>query len=225
VASICHPEFIMPTEISQKNTIGAILAGGQAQRLGYALKANIKIDGTSLLQRTTDAINGECYRLILSTGKHPAKIFSDAIYMALVTDDGLGPGIALANIVKYIQSNSKINSPGTTAEFLMLVAVDTPFFPKNFIQRAKNMFTDEVDAVIAAYDGQTYPTNGLWRLKALQNLPEMLRNGTAPRSLFGLLDKRKWLALDYDKISAKNPFSNINTPADLIVSIERAKTE
>ncbi|HVW69667.1 MAG TPA: hypothetical protein VHB68_11870, partial [Steroidobacteraceae bacterium] len=81
------------------------------------------------------------------------------------------------------------------------------------------------DAVLAAYAGQPYPTNGLWRFAAIASLPARLRDGTAPHSLrrfAGTLDTR---ALDYAQWAAEDPFANANTPAELAFLAARAERE
>ena len=205
----------MPLNNNQSQTVGAILAGGTAQRLGRALKSGIKVNGTDLLTRVSQIITKDCAHLLLSIGTHDPDLFPQYNSSALVTDNGQGPAAALSQIVDFIIKNHP------EAEYLLLAAVDTPFLPTDFAQRAHSLLSPQTDAVIGAYKGQSYPTNALWRLSSLKDLPERFADGTATRSLFGLLDQKKWCVLDYENIQTDNPFANINTPGDLIACNRR----
>src|SRR5690606_4013829 len=100
------------------------------------------------------------------------------------------------------------------AGLLLSLAVDTPLFPGDFLARALPLL-EGAPAVIARYEGQDYPTNGLWRLPALAGLPQALRSGTAPRSLRRLAEGLGARGLDYAPLSPFDPFRNANTPDDL----------
>jgi molybdopterin-guanine dinucleotide biosynthesis protein A len=96
----------------------------------------------------------------------------------------------------------------------MSLAVDTPFFPHDFVARALPLAAG-VDAVIGCFGAQDYPTNALWRLAALRDLPRALRDGTAPHSLKRLAASLKSVRLDYAAVTGDDPFLNANTPQDL----------
>ncbi len=199
---------------------GIILAGGTAERLGLVIKANLKIGGKTLLVRSQNSIKASCGHLILSSGTHDPSLFDDAQALICIGDDGQGPARALIKSASYVQEHL----PGV--EFLVLVAVDAPFLPSDFVDQASKLLRKDVDAVVAAFDGQTYPTNSLWRLDTLAKFSAMTQQEiatNAPRSLFGMLKRIKWVTLDYAPLSAKNPFVNVNTPADLVACNQRAR--
>ncbi|VAW21707.1 hypothetical protein MNBD_ALPHA12-85 [hydrothermal vent metagenome] len=203
-------------------TAGIILAGGTAERLGLVVKANLKIGGRTLLERSRTSIKANCAHLILSSGTHSPALFDDAGGLICVGDDGQGPARALLKGASYIQEHLP------DVGFLVSVAVDAPFLPSDFIGRAMKLLTGDVDAVVAAFDTQTYPTNSLWRLPTLARFseatdPEIAQN--APRSLFGILKRVRWVELDYTPLTSKNPFVNVNTPADLVACNQRARTD
>ncbi|HHG90606.1 MAG TPA: hypothetical protein ENJ90_09035 [Devosia sp.] len=195
-------------------TLGVILAGGKAQRLGLALKSGIQVAGQSLLERVVDAIRDDCRHILLSVGRHHKSRFHGAEDLIMLSDPGNGPASALKEMAAFAFSEM----PRT--KFLLTVAVDTPFFPVDFAVRAHAMMTPELDAIIAGFGDQVYPTNGLWRLSSFARKGK--DNPSAP-ALYSLLDKRKWAPLDYSAIRPTNPFVNINTPADLIACNKEAK--
>jgi molybdopterin-guanine dinucleotide biosynthesis protein A len=100
-------------------------------------------------------------------------------------------------------------------DLLLTVAVDTPFFPADFPQRAIAMLEGGRDVIVAAFDGQDYPTNAVWRFGALTSLPARIIDGTAPHGLRRLIAAHNSAMLDYGGLTAENPFANANTPEDL----------
>jgi molybdopterin-guanine dinucleotide biosynthesis protein A len=99
-------------------------------------------------------------------------------------------------------------------DLLFSLAVDTPLFPRDFLERALPLL-DEAPAVLAAYGEQDYPTNAVWRLAAISALPDGVRSGTAPHSLKRLAQGMGAARLDYAPLLESDPFRNANTPEDL----------
>jgi len=196
-----------------------ILAGGSAERLGLVVKANLRIGGTTLLHRSKNSIKADCAHLILSTGTHKPSLFEDAGDLICVGDDGEGPARALIKGASYVKEHLP------DVQFLVSVAVDAPFLPSDFVSRASRMLSKDADMVVAAFGGQTYPTNALWRLSVFSQMAQMGNEKDAPRSLFGLLKQGNRAKLDYAPLSTHNPFANVNTPADLVMCNRRAAME
>lgn len=203
-----------PEQKKTRLTVGAILAGGRGERLGCAVKAGITVGGTSLLRRVRKIVEPQCAHLVLSIGVHDDDRFEGAETLPMVSDSGNGPAVGLTKTANFVLSHYP------QAQYLLSVAVDTPFFPQDFLARALELLGPQGEAVVSGYDGQVYPTNALWRLSSFA--PE--QSGKAqkpPRALFGLLDERRWNLLDYAGLTPNNPFTNINTPADLIACNRR----
>ncbi len=198
---------------------GIILAGGTAERLGLVVKANLKIGGKTLLHRCKTSLGADCSHLILSSGTHKPSLFENAGDLICVGDDAEGPARALIKGASYVQEHLP------EVQFVVSVAVDAPFLPPDFVRRAMSLLTQDADVVVAAFDGQTYPTNALWRLSALAKMRQMASGEQMPRSLFGLLERQTRVMLDYTDLSTRNPFANVNTPADLVTCNRRAETE
>jgi molybdopterin-guanine dinucleotide biosynthesis protein A len=180
-----------------------ILAGGKAERLGGINKALLEIGGQTLVERARDAAAG-CDPLLLAIGASDFAV-PGTIAIPDLAADYAGP---LAGVAAAVDALAE--SP---AEWLLSLAVDTPFFPHDFVARALPLATG--DAVIGCFGAQDYPTNALWRLAALRDLPRALRDGTAPRSLKRLAQSLKSTRLDYAAVTDDDPFLNANTPQDL----------
>jgi molybdopterin-guanine dinucleotide biosynthesis protein A len=173
-----------------------VLAGGRAERLGGINKALIEVGGRSLLDYARDAVAG-------GTGVFVARGFGPS--RARQTESA-GPRAGVAAAIDAL-------APGA-ATHLFTIAVDSPFVPRDFLSRATQLIADR-GAVVAAYGGQVYPTTALWQLGAVRNLPQRLRDGTAPHSLKRLIGGVDSVRLDYGGELAQDPFVNANTPDDL----------
>jgi len=188
-----------------------VLAGGQGARLGGVNKALLAFGSGRLADRALAAVAG-CAPVLLAVGAADYELAGPRHVRDLTTDYA-GPVAGLAAAVAALAAEPP--------ELLLSLAVDTPFFPHDFVARALPRLAG-APAVLAAYDGQLYPTNGLWRFGALADLPERLRAGTAPRSLKRLGATLGAAALDYAQWTAPDPFLNANTPEDLAALRARA---
>jgi molybdopterin-guanine dinucleotide biosynthesis protein A len=179
-----------------------ILAGGRGSRLEGVVKARLTVGGVPLLERVAAALTVLDGPVLVAQGPHALGGIADPPGWS-------GPlaGIAAA--------------AGVDAEFLMSVAVDTPFFPPDFVNRALTVI-GSADVVVARYGGDAYFTNALWRVSALTTLlkgsPETLSAG----GIKGFLRSLDVVWLDWPEAADGNPFANVNTPDDLATLERRA---
>ena len=200
-----------------------ILAGGEGSRLGGVVKATIEIGGVSLLDRVAAALRGTAAPILVARGRiDPARLglASDLLAIPDLESDYRGPIAGLAAAVDWL------DEMGLRPDFLLSAAVDTPFFPPGFAGGALAIASASgTSVVLATYGGQDYPTNALWRRTAIEDLPKRLRVGTAPRSLKGLAASIAAERLPWPVADGGDPFSNVNTPQDLVALTLRAQTE
>src|SRR5207237_8432181 len=64
---------------SQPNTLGLILAGGLARRMGGGDKARIKIGGVTILDRVLARMKPQCSALIINANGDPARFADTAL--------------------------------------------------------------------------------------------------------------------------------------------------
>src|SRR6202042_3095462 len=111
-------------------SLGLVLAGGLARRMGGGDKARIKVGGSTILQRVLACLGPQCSRIIINANGDPAR-FADT-GLPVVADsvpDFAGP---LAGILAGLDW-AAANAPGI--QWLASVPGDCPFLPKNLVAR------------------------------------------------------------------------------------------
>ncbi len=206
-----------------KNTAVVILAGGGGKRLGGVIKANLKIDGINLFDRVAKNVGDIEGPHILSIGDMEKQKFSVPQKWVLLNDlnnnpnDNIkGPLAGIAAGVDYVLRHAK------NTDYLLTVAVDSPFFPDFFLTKALETIKNNKDVVVASYGGQIYPTNALWRLQAIDELPRDLKN-LAKYGIKGLLRKIRVEEMAMDEYFKENPCQNLNNVADIADINDRAR--
>jgi molybdopterin-guanine dinucleotide biosynthesis protein A len=194
-----------------------ILAGGRGERLGGTVKANIEIGGVRLLERVSRALGGLPRPVLVAHGAIGAERLNPLegqVPVADLTATYGGPLAGLAGAVAWLQREAP-------PDILVSVAVDTPFLPADVVPRLIETLGTG-NAAVATYDGQAYPTNAIWRLASLVDLPARIVSGTAPRSLKRLAASLDAVPCAWPHDDRGDPFANVNTPEDLAALEQRA---
>nr|WP_314260251.1 NTP transferase domain-containing protein [uncultured Devosia sp.] len=209
-----------------------IIAGGTGQRLGGVRKGDIRIGGLRLIERVAAAM-GPVETLLVAVGPTPNETripppnlplkrgrdatgaFGEIAIPDLDAPVG-GPLAGLAAAVDYLARG------GVTDGLLLSSSVDTPFLPDDYASVLAQALEDAA-AGYAAWGDQFYPPNALWRLSALQALPDKVRANAAPASLKALLRMLGAVEVDWQARATENPFANLNTVGDLVSLGRRAK--
>ena len=188
-----------------------IIAGGRGERLGGVRKADLRIGGRRLVDGVTEALGSVAAPLLISTGPRQDwhGLLDDAV---AVSDLDAATGGPLAGLAAAIAA---LRERGIVTGLLVSVAVDTPFLPRDFVTRMRDALGDG-PAAYAAWDDQFYPPNAIWRIEAVADLPEQVRDGSVARSLKALQQGLGARPVDWTGHGAGNPFANVNTVADLI---------
>ena len=191
-----------------------ILAGGRGERLGGVVKAQLRVGGVRLIDRVAARV-AACRPIILSSGPHdPAGMGlpPGVVAVADLPGEYAGPLAGLAAALTGLPDG---------IELLVCAAVDAPFLPVDYVERLMAGL-GEASAAVARYDSQPYPTNSIWRVERLRDLPARLLAGTAPRSLKSLAAQIGGVTIDWPSSPDGDPFANINTPEDLALAEARA---
>jgi molybdenum cofactor guanylyltransferase len=189
-------------------TLGLVLAGGLARRMGGGDKARIGIGGATILQRVLARLVPQCSRVIINANGDPARFADTGLpVIADSVPDFAGP---LAGILAGLDW-AAANAP--TIEWLVSVPGDCPFLPKDLIDRLHEARIAAGAPLVCARSGEwRHPVVGLWPVALRDDLRRALvgeglhkielwtaRHGTAVA---------EWPAVPVD------PFFNVNTPED-----------
>ena len=189
-------------------TLGLVLAGGLARRMGGGDKARITIGGVSILQRVLSCLGPQCSRVIINANGDPAR-FTDTGLPAVADSvpDFAGP---LAGILAGLDW-AAANAPAI--QWLLSVPGDCPFLPKNLVARLHAARADADTPLACARSGEwRHPVVGLWPVK----LREDLRRALVDENLhkIELWTARHGIAIAEWPQVPVDPFFNVNTPDD-----------
>jgi molybdopterin-guanine dinucleotide biosynthesis protein A len=189
-------------------TLGLVLAGGLARRMGGGDKARIKIGGSTILQRVLACLTPQCGRVIINANGDPAR-FADT-GLPVVADSVPGFAGPLAGILAGLDWVAA-NAPAI--EWLVSVPGDCPFLPKNLVTRLHEARASSNTPLACARSGEwRHPVVGLWPVK----LREDLRHALVSEGLhkIELWTARHGVAIAEWPTALFDPFFNVNTPED-----------
>ncbi len=190
-------------------TIGVLLAGGLARRMGGGDKPLRAIAGRTILDRVIERFGPQCDGLILNANGDPARFASTGL--PVVADDVPGFAGPLAGILAALDWAAE-HAPGTA--WVASVAADTPFLPRDYVSRL-HVAREAAGTPLACAEseGQAHPVNGLWSV----SLREDLRHALVVEDMRKIdrwtarhgVSHASWAAAPMD------PFFNANRPEDI----------
>ncbi len=193
---------------NQEPTIGILLAGGRATRMGGGDKALQPLGGIPLLARVIAILRPQCDALVISANGKAARFAEFRLpIVADEIEDYAGP---LAGILAGLDFLAARQPP---AAFAVSVSSDTPFLPADLVARLHAARAAAGAHIACARSGGAiHPVIALWPLgirPALRAaLAENLRKVDRFLSRYAVA-YADWPAAPVD------PFFNINTPDDL----------
>ena len=190
------------------STLGLVLAGGLARRMGGGDKARIKIAGATILQRVLSCLGPQCSRVIINANGDPTR-FADTGLEVVADDvpDFAGP---LAGILAGLDWAAR-HAPDS--KWLASVPGDCPFLPKNLVARLHEARTKAGTPLACARSGEwRHPVVGLWPVA----LRDDLRTALVDEHLhkIELWTTRHGIAIADWPAEPIDPFFNVNTPQD-----------
>jgi molybdopterin-guanine dinucleotide biosynthesis protein A len=189
-------------------TLGLVLAGGLARRMGGGDKVRIKIGGVSILQRVLACLGPQCSRIIINANGDAAR-FADT-GLPVVADSVPGFAGPLAGILAGLDW-AAVNAPAI--EWLVSVPGDCPFLPKDLVACLhERRATSDVPLACARSGEWRHPVVGLWPV----SLREDLRRALVGEGLhkIELWTVRHGIAIAEWPTVPFDPFFNVNTPED-----------
>ncbi|MBA3447725.1 MAG: molybdenum cofactor guanylyltransferase MobA [Pseudaminobacter sp.] len=190
-------------------TIGVILAGGLARRMGGGDKPMRQIGGRTILDHVIERLAPQCDALILNANGDPARFAPFGLPVVPDTiEDFPGP---LAGVLAALDWTAE-NRPD--AAWVVSAAGDCPFLPRDLVQRFhRARIAEGAELGVALSGEQTHPVIGLWSV-ALRN---ELRHALVEEDM-RKIDRwtaRYRLATVSWPVEPVDPFFNANTVEDL----------
>jgi molybdopterin-guanine dinucleotide biosynthesis protein A len=198
------------TQIPAPPTLGLVLAGGLARRMGGGDKARIKIGGSTILDRVLATLSSQCVDIIINANGDPAR-FEDT-GCVVVPDNVAGYPGPLAGILAGLDW---LAAQDNGVEWLLSVPGDCPFLPDDLVKRlhlARRQKGTGVPLACARSGAWRHPVVGLWPLA----LREDLRKALVEENLrkIEVWTARHGLAIADWPAEPIDPFFNVNTPED-----------
>ena len=203
----------------QPRTVGLVLAGGLARRMGGGDKALIRIGGAAILDRVLAVLRGRCDPIILNANGDPARFARYGLpVIADSVPDFAGP---LAGILAGLDW-AAAHAPGT--EWVVSVPGDCPFLPADLVDRLHAARTEAGTPLACARSGDwRHPVVGLWRV----DLRDDLRHALTVEDLrkIEIWTARHGIAIASWPDQPVDPFFNVNTPEDAVEAERLAKMD
>jgi molybdenum cofactor guanylyltransferase len=189
-------------------TLGLVLAGGLARRMGGGDKARLRIGSETILQRVLTRIGPQCQRVIINANGEPAR-FADT-GLPVVADnvpDFPGP---LAGILAGLDW-AAAHPP--TSEWLLSVPGDCPFLPNNLVAQLHEARAAAGLPLACARSGEwRHPVVALWPLALREDLRRALVEDHLRK--IEIWTARHGIAIADWPTEPFDPFFNVNTPDD-----------
>ena len=184
---------------------GVILAGGSNKRFGGITKANVVIDGETIISRIISTISDLFVEIIIVTNK--PEEFQEFIQYKIVEDQYLKTG-PLGGIHAALKASSE--------DAIFVFAGDMPFLNKEIISDQISEFNKrEHDVLIPEIDQFIEPLHAIYRKSTLNHLERFLSEGKS-RAVRDFLSEVNVGYLQMTKNEkTKIAFANINSPSDL----------
>jgi molybdopterin-guanine dinucleotide biosynthesis protein A len=190
-------------------TLGAILAGGLARRLGGGDKALREVGGRTVLARLIDRLAPTVTRLIINANDDPGRFA--ALGLPVVADslpDHPGP---LAGVLAALDWSARTDP---AVEWVVTVPGDAPFLPADLVSRLHAARRREGATLACAGSlGRTHPVVGLWPV----SIRQALRTAVVDEGIRRIdrFTGRHGCAVEQWETEPVDPFFNVNTPEDL----------
>jgi molybdopterin-guanine dinucleotide biosynthesis protein A len=191
-------------------TLGLILAGGLARRMGGGDKAKIEIGGVTILDRVLATLSGQCVGLAINANGDPER-FADTGLPVIPDNVPDHPG-PLAGILAGLDWLAEQDSG---VEWMLSVPGDCPFLPDDLVARlhqARRKMGAGVPLACARSGEWRHPVVALWPLA----LREDLRRALTVEDLrkIEVWTSRHGVAVADWPAEPVDPFFNVNTPDD-----------
>lgn len=193
-------------------TIGLVVAGGLARRMGGGDKALIEIGGVTILARVLTRLRPQCAGLLLNANGDATRFTQFGVpVVADSVPDFAGP---LAGLLSGLDD---VASHHPHIEWVVSAPGDCPFLPRDLVPRLHEARIAKGTRLACASSGEwRHPLAGLWAVALREDLRRALADGTRRIEAW---TARHGIAMARWDDRPVDPFFNVNAPQD------RAKAE
>jgi molybdopterin-guanine dinucleotide biosynthesis protein A len=196
----------MTTELPA--TIGLVLAGGLARRMGGGDKPLTRIGGTTILSRVIERLTPQCQQLILNANGDPSRFAATGL--PVIADDVPDFAGPLAGILAGLDwAAAHAADVATVAS----VPGDCPFLPRVVVARLHQARAASGTPLACARSGEwRHPVVALWPVALRGDLRRALTQDGLRK--IEVWTARHGVALADWPVEPVDPFFNVNTPDD-----------
>ena len=194
--------------MSRPSTLGLVLAGGLARRMGGGDKARIRIGSATILERVLARLTPQCSGVIINANGDPAR-FADT-HLPVVADsvpDFAGPLAGILAGLDWAAANL------LDCQWLATVPGDCPFLPNDLVARLHEARLSAGTPLACARSGEwRHPVVGLWPVALRDDLRRALIDEDLHK--IEIWTTRHGVAVANWPAEPFDPFFNVNTPDD-----------
>lgn len=189
--------------------VGALLAGGQARRMGGGDKCLRPLAGRPILAHVIERLQPQVEALILNANGDPERFAAFGLPVASDVIEGhAGP---LAGILTGMEWTRR-HRPD--CPWIVSIATDTPFLPAALVQTmAAAIEAEGAELACAVTNGRTHPVIGLWPVQLASDLRRAMTEEDIRK--IDRFTARYRLAEVIFAAEPIDPFFNTNRPEDL----------
>ena len=191
-------------------TVGLVLAGGQARRMGGGDKARIKIGGVTILDSVLGTLSGQVQGMVLNANGDASRFADTGLdVVADSVPDFAGPLAGILAGLDYLAAQDN------GIEWLLSVPGDCPFLPDDLVERlheARRKMGAGVPLACARSGEWRHPVVGLWPLALREDLRKALWDEGLHK--IEIWTARHGIAIADWPDTPVDPFFNVNTPED-----------
>ena len=197
-------------------TLGVILAGGLARRMGGGDKGMQLVGGERVLDRLVRRMAPQVAALGVNANGDPSRLAGLGLPVLPDTvPDRPGP---LAGVIAGLDWAAAHPSG---AAWIVTVPGDCPFVPADLVARL-HAGRGGADLACAASGGWTHPVAGLWPLSIRDALWKAVAGGL--RKIDAFTGRYATAVVEWT-VDGVDPFFNVNTPEDLAAADRMARDE
>jgi len=189
-------------------TLGLVLAGGLARRMGGGDKALLCIGTATILARVLERLGPQCGRMIINANGDPARFAVTGL--PVIADDVPNFAGPLAGVLAGLDW-AAAHAPGI--DYVTSVPGDCPFLPRDLVGRLHAARADGGKPLACARSGEwRHPVVALWAVA----LRDDLRRALTQEGLHKIevWTARHGVAIADWPTTPVDPFFNVNTPDD-----------